>query len=125
MVNNSAISILPLSEDLERASICIYRSSASSIEAARTGVIPIHIDFSGDLNLDPFDPVFFHRNGFRANSYEELGKLMRDLTERNSVKPQDLILHLQEFALNYFTNPKNSEFQKHLMERESRLYKST
>jgi hypothetical protein len=113
---NSSFSTLSLTEDFQRSAICVFKSSAAAIEAARFGIYPIHIDFRNDFNMNPLDQVFFKGAILRSSKYEELRELIQLISDENFDKTGELGTQLSDFAKKYFSNPLNSEFQEYLKE---------
>jgi hypothetical protein len=112
--NNCSFSTLPLEEDFKRSAICVFRSSAAAIEAARFGVYPVHIDFRGDFNMNPFDEKFFKGAIQEAASYEELNELIGLIFSKPINKSDDYKDRLRDFAEKYFSNPLYSDFRGYL-----------
>jgi len=116
--NNCSFSTLSLEDDFKRSAICVFRSSAAAIEAARFGVYPVHIDFRGNFNMNPFDEKFFKGVIQKATTYGELSELIglifsKQLNERGEYKVQ-----LRDFAEKYFSNPLDSDFREFLKNRQ-------
>ena len=116
---NSSLSFLSLTEDIRRSTICVFRSSAAAIEAARFGIYPIHIDLNQDFNMNPLDSVFFKGTVLKASTYEELKELIKLISSDNLDKTGDLKNQLKNFGNRYFSNPVNSEFQEYLRDNPS------
>jgi hypothetical protein len=115
---NCSLSSLSLDEDFKRSVICVFRSSAAAIEAARFGVYPVHIDFKGDFNMNPFDEKFFKGAIQKANSYGELRELIGPLFLESLNEPDEYKDRLRDFSGNYFSDPLNSDFREYLKNRQ-------
>jgi hypothetical protein len=116
--NNCSFSTLPLEEDFKRSAICVFRSSAAAIEAVRFGVYPVHVDFRGDFNMNPFDEKFFKGTIQKATNYGELNELIGLMLSKPINKPNDYKDRLRDFAEKYFSNPLNSDFRDYLKNRQ-------
>jgi hypothetical protein len=116
--NNCSFSTLSLDEDFKRSAICVFRSSAAAIEAARFGVYPVHIDFRGDFNMNPFDEMFFKGAIQKATTYGELSELIGRIFSKPLCKPGEYKDQLRDFAEKYFSNPLNSDFREYLKNRQ-------
>jgi hypothetical protein len=114
---NCSLSSLTLTEDFKRSMVCVFRSSAAAIEAARFGVYPVHIDFRGEFNLNPFDSNFFKTGIQKANTCEELKELIGLMFSKKLEKSGEYNDQLRDFAESYFSDPLNSNFRKYLTER--------
>jgi hypothetical protein len=115
---NCSFSTLSLDEDFKRSAICVFRSSAAAIEAARFGVYPVHIDFKGDFNMNPFDEKFFKGAIQKATSYGELSELIGLIFSKPLHKSGEYKDRLRDFAEKYFSNPLNSDFREYLKNRQ-------
>ena len=116
--NNCSFSTLSLDEDFKRSTICVFRSSAAAIEAARFGVYPVHIDFKGDFNMNPFDEKFFKGAIQKATSYGELSEIIGHIFSKPLHKPGEYKDRLRDFAEKYFSSPLNSDFREYLKNRQ-------
>ncbi len=116
--NNCSFSTLSLDEDFKRSAICVFRSSAAAIEAVRFGVYPVHIDFRGDFNMNPFDKKFFKGVIQKATTYVELSELIGLVFSKPLYMPGENKDRLRDFAEKYFSNPLNSDFRKYLKNRQ-------
>ena len=116
--NNCSISTLSLDEDFKRSAICVFRSSAAAIEAARFGVYPVHIDFRGDFNMSPFDEKFFKGAIQKATTYGELSELIGPTFSKPLLESGEYKDRLRDFAEKYFSNPFKSEFREYLKNRK-------
>ncbi len=51
--NNIILSEKSFLKDIDEANICLYRGSTSAITALQKGILPIYLDDSESLNIDP------------------------------------------------------------------------
>jgi hypothetical protein len=76
---NAIFSQKSLVQDLEESLCCVYRSSASAIEALAFGVNPVHFQSSNEFDLDPIFNA--HLEHPRAHDYSHLERIIEGLAD--------------------------------------------
>ena len=107
---NETLSNLELAKEFERSSLCIFRSSAAAIEGISFGVMPIHMNFSNRLDLNPFSEEITGIKLPQAYCIDELRSYISNYLETRRIgNDNHYSIHPSASEL-YFGNSLESEF---------------